>query len=432
MPKIKVADIIVPEDRMRQHFQHVEDLAHSISNIGLLNPLTITRDNRLVAGERRLKAIKLLQWEEVDCRYTDQEDPAYISLIELEENIRREEMTWQEQCRGIRKVHLMMCDMHGRARPGPSVGDTGWTLQDTADMFNLSKTSISKVISLADAIDVYPHIEDCKTKEVALSMLKRLKRLAVQERIAKTVKNPEVVTAGYDFVCGDAIEIIKGLPDESIDLYVFDPPWGVDSTGERGSSPGYATAGSIYDDSAEPTFKLLEALTPEMARTLKRDRHFYMISVIEHYTRFMEILRGSFTVDAIPIMWVFPGMNPAVSKVRWPCQYSAIYHCWKGVRELKGVSGNVINIPRVPGKDRIHPHQRPQKLYEVLILPSTNAGETICDPCCGSGVAARAARACGVKALCIDQDPGVVAAAKSHFLVTAKQFKVDQDVQPQS
>ena len=46
--------------------QH-QELKKSIELNGLLEPLTITRDNTLVCGHRRLKAIKEIGYDDVEC-----------------------------------------------------------------------------------------------------------------------------------------------------------------------------------------------------------------------------------------------------------------------------------------------------------------------------------------------------------------------------
>jgi ParB family chromosome partitioning protein len=40
-------------------------LARSIQEVGLLHPVVVNEDNELIAGQRRLEAVKLLGWDEV-------------------------------------------------------------------------------------------------------------------------------------------------------------------------------------------------------------------------------------------------------------------------------------------------------------------------------------------------------------------------------
>jgi|TARA_R110002012_G_scaffold311199_2_gene520545 hypothetical protein len=57
-----------------------EDLLFSISNHGLQEPLTITQDKVIISGHRRLRIIKQLGWDIVDCRVSHFDNPL-LSII---------------------------------------------------------------------------------------------------------------------------------------------------------------------------------------------------------------------------------------------------------------------------------------------------------------------------------------------------------------
>jgi RNA polymerase sigma factor (sigma-70 family) len=63
--RMRVADIKVGR-RLRQDPGELRDLVESIAATGLINPLTVSEDGWLLAGWRRLKAVQLLGWEDVD------------------------------------------------------------------------------------------------------------------------------------------------------------------------------------------------------------------------------------------------------------------------------------------------------------------------------------------------------------------------------
>lgn len=62
--ELPVADIRV-EDRHRKDLGDIRELAESIDTLGLIHPPVLTPDFRLVAGERRLAAVKSLGWDTV-------------------------------------------------------------------------------------------------------------------------------------------------------------------------------------------------------------------------------------------------------------------------------------------------------------------------------------------------------------------------------
>ena len=84
---------ITTNGRHRKRLGDIEGLARSIEEVGLLNPVTITDDGRLVAGYRRLEACKLLGWGEVPVQVAASVDGAVSLLIaERDENTCREPM----------------------------------------------------------------------------------------------------------------------------------------------------------------------------------------------------------------------------------------------------------------------------------------------------------------------------------------------------
>ena len=68
--KVPVDSIQVNAGRRDADRQHVVELAESIRELGLLNPITIDKSHILIAGLHRLEAAKLLGWTEIDCTIT--------------------------------------------------------------------------------------------------------------------------------------------------------------------------------------------------------------------------------------------------------------------------------------------------------------------------------------------------------------------------
>ena len=59
-----IGEITIGE-RHRRDLGDIDSLAQSMAAIGLLNPITITPDGRLLCGERRLRAAQLLGWQTI-------------------------------------------------------------------------------------------------------------------------------------------------------------------------------------------------------------------------------------------------------------------------------------------------------------------------------------------------------------------------------
>jgi ParB-like chromosome segregation protein Spo0J len=61
-----------------------------------MQPIVVDDDNNLVAGERRLVACKALGWGEIEVKSLGELTPRELCIIELEENIRRKDLTEYE------------------------------------------------------------------------------------------------------------------------------------------------------------------------------------------------------------------------------------------------------------------------------------------------------------------------------------------------
>ena len=66
-PSLRISKIRVGR-RHRRDLGDIDSLAKSIADIGLLHPIVLRSDGRLIAGERRLQACKSLGWKQVPVR----------------------------------------------------------------------------------------------------------------------------------------------------------------------------------------------------------------------------------------------------------------------------------------------------------------------------------------------------------------------------
>lgn len=105
---IPVEEILPNPDQPRREFSYAAllELAQSIGENGLLNPISITfRDGRpmLVAGERRLRAVKMLGLPTIACIEVAADD-RQRALLSLIENLQRQQMNYFETAEGIRRL----------------------------------------------------------------------------------------------------------------------------------------------------------------------------------------------------------------------------------------------------------------------------------------------------------------------------------------
>jgi len=140
---IEISSIIVNRDqRQRQQLNEaqLEELAESIEALGLIHPIVVTRELVLVSGERRLEACRRLGWTHISAQYTDELDPKRLQLLEYEENIKRVDLTADEQCHALVSFHELNVQL-----------DPTWNQNKTADALHKSKSALSNDLRVAYA-----------------------------------------------------------------------------------------------------------------------------------------------------------------------------------------------------------------------------------------------------------------------------------------
>ncbi|HCY6721886.1 TPA: ParB N-terminal domain-containing protein [Staphylococcus aureus] len=83
--------------RIRKDYGDITSLADDIEDRGLINPPVITPDYELIAGERRLKAMKKLDYRQIEVRVMSVEDYEHQLKIEISENEERKAFTYSER-----------------------------------------------------------------------------------------------------------------------------------------------------------------------------------------------------------------------------------------------------------------------------------------------------------------------------------------------
>jgi ParB-like chromosome segregation protein Spo0J len=94
-------DQVIVGERRREDMGDLDGLVASIRTYGLLHPIVLDAENRLVAGERRLRACAILGWEDIPARRLGTLSETERREIELEENLRRKDLTAYERSKTL-------------------------------------------------------------------------------------------------------------------------------------------------------------------------------------------------------------------------------------------------------------------------------------------------------------------------------------------
>jgi site-specific DNA-methyltransferase (adenine-specific) len=201
---------------------------------------------------------------------------------------------------------------------------------------------------------------------------------------------------GITLVHGDCLLVIGDLP--MVDLVLTDPPYGVRYvTARRSHSDKLRKA--IANDESLDTFA---AAWPLCIDRLKDNRHWYAFASPRMVHEALPVVGNA----KHTIAWD-KGDRGTVGDLEcgFGEAWEAILYGMKGRRPLNGKRPRtVIRFDWSSTMDPVHPTVKPVPLLEKLINWSTDEGETVLDPFCGSGTTLRAAKNLARKAIGIEQD----------------------------
>ena len=148
--RIRVSDIARNPNQPRKYFdpEAIAQLAESIRQYGVLNPLTVRRSPsggyELVAGERRLRAARVAGLNDVPCLViaADNEDSSVIALVE---NLQRRDLDFFEEAYGFKRL----IDQYGltQEEAARKVGKTQSAVANKLRLLRLSQQNMELIRS---------------------------------------------------------------------------------------------------------------------------------------------------------------------------------------------------------------------------------------------------------------------------------------------
>lgn len=196
-----------------------------------------------------------------------------------------------------------------------------------------------------------------------------------------------VLEQTIDIRLGNAIELIKSLPAESIDCVVTDPPYRVTSRGNAGNSGGMLTKkvymqGRVF---AENDVKITD-FASELYRVLKEQTHCYvMCNQINLQSYLNELTRVGFKITRV-LVW---DKGNKITNMFYMGQVEFIIFCRKGKSKRVNNCGisDLIAIPNKKTKRKdgtnYHDTEKPVALMQLLVEQSTAEGDVVLDPFVG-------------------------------------------------
>ena len=105
---IPVGKIVSESNRKHGGMGNIEVLAESIKADGLINPPTVVAGEdgtyRVIAGRRRVEAVRHLKWKEVQAHVIEEADADRLEAIGLAENVNRQETHPLDEAETFKKL----------------------------------------------------------------------------------------------------------------------------------------------------------------------------------------------------------------------------------------------------------------------------------------------------------------------------------------
>ena len=394
--------------RAREDYGDLEVIKDSLDKYGQMHPIVVTDNLELVAGGRRLTAAILLGWDEIEVKqYGDLSETEKLEL-ELEENLIRKDLTWQESValkKSINELKKTIAIEKGEK----------WTNEDTSELLNESTSKLAKDLELAEAVEKFPEITKCKTKQEARTLARR-KKSAESRLIQNALIPKEMLSENEIFGIhkGDSREILKDIPDNTADLIIADPPYAIDFPSKERNQQFIDTYGDLLTDEIRQVMAIVEPVMEECARILKPGGHLYLFFGIQHYNSFYSALELTWmlNIQSTPLFWIKSSGENYKPYHRYTVNYESFFFAWKHKDEdnKKKFTQNEFSKPHVSTFEnhklnktkKEHPAQKPLSLYKDIIETSSHPGDVVLDPFLGSGISLTAAKQLGRKIIGVE------------------------------
>lgn len=424
MSSITTFDAIEVRDRQRPlDRSHMLQLKASILSKGLLQPPVVAEDEKgrfIVAGLHRLEALREIHADGGAFFYNgipftpDSGIPitrvvdlleADLMEAELEENIIRLPLTWQDKARALSAIHAKRI----AANPKQSLSATAKELAAKGGAFgvtdtNYLRTEVRNANILAANLH-RPSIMKARNATEAFGILMKEEQAKIERELIERRAAKAVAPASIRAIHGDLTQVIPSLDAEMFDLILADLPYGIDAN--TGGFRSRTVEHHNYDDTPENAQLLMQAVIAEGFRVAKPRANLFIFGDIDLFPFFKRAAASmGWKPFRTPVIWrksESEGLAPWGSE-GFRRTYEMVFYATKGKRGLLQSPVDILDESRVARHLRRYGPEKPVGLIRQLIECSTMPGDYVLDPCCGAGSTLIAARHTKRRALGIEKD----------------------------
>lgn len=395
-PKFKLIDISFIEvrrsDRQRKVIGSIQDLSDSIKRVGLINPITVTKNHVLIAGERRLEACRLISEDyKIPVRYVEDLSEVELQLLELEENLKRKGLDWKDEIAAVSTLHRLLCEVN-----------PNWTQEKTADYLGYNYGYVSERLALSSRVSD-EKVAKATNLSTARAIVKRDNDRAIDNELNAMLQIAEPESTPENKISakihqGDFTEICQAGLDRKFSFIHCDFPYGINH-GE--SAQGNISGGSFsgYADGEDVYWKLIDTLckhTESIALPSAHLMFWFSMKFYQETINYIEANSNWSLATEHPLIWMKSDNKGIVSDVtRRPRNiYETALLFSRGDRKI---ITPVANAYACPTSKTFHASEKPEPMLRHFFRMFIDEHSEVLDPTAGSGSAIRAAFELGAK-----------------------------------
>jgi len=209
-----------------------------------------------------------------------------------------------------------------------------------------------------------------------------------------------------DIYHGDCLDLMKKIPNESIDMILTDPPYSINFRS------GYRK--NKYDAiKNDDNLNWLDTFVNEAFRVAKNNTTHYVFCSFHNIDKFKAAFQKKFTVKNL-LVWVKNNTSMGDLKANYASRTEFILLLGKGRRLINGKrSDNILEFKRTGNK--LHPTEKPVDLLKHLISKFSDINDVVLDPFAGSGSTLVAAKEMNRRYIGIEIDKKYFEIAKNRL-----------------
>ena len=179
---------------------------------------------------------------------------------------------------------------------------------------------------------------------------------------------------------GDCLEIMKSIPDGSVDLVLTDPPYGIDFQSQWKKNKDDWKPKILNDK------KPFTSFIPELKRIVSKNGAVMIFTRWDVQQQFIDAMIENGMKPKNILIWdkVVHGMGDL--KRAYGNRYESIIFWSNSDFRFNGKRPtDILRYQRVMPNKLLHPNEKPIDLLSCLIEQTTSSGSTVCDLFLGSG-----------------------------------------------